>query len=195
MTSYDQVYKIVIIGDSNVGKSQFLLKYINNTYNESYISTIGVDFKTKTFSKNNKTIKFQIWDTAGQERFRTIVASYYRGAHYCIIMFDIGNMESFDNVTKWLQEYNSLSNNKNFLLVGTKSDLKNVVSDEVISQFVKEHDIKYFKTSSKNGDNIHEVFNYIADELLSGKQKQLLTNIHIASNIKNSQKKTCCTKN
>ena len=109
-----------------VGKSCLLLRFADDTYTDSYISTIGVDFKIRTVDLDTKTIKLQIWDTAGQERFRTITSSYYRGAHGIIIVYDITDKESFDNVRQWLFEIDRYaSENVCKLLVGNKSDLGN----------------------------------------------------------------------
>ena len=103
-SEYDYLFKLLLIGDSGVGKSCLLLRFADDTYTESYISTIGVDFKIRTIQLDGKTIKLQIWDTAGQERFRTITSSYYRGAHGIIVVYDTTEMESFNNVKQWLHE-------------------------------------------------------------------------------------------
>ena len=100
--NYDYLFKILLIGDSGVGKSCLILRFAENMFIDSYISTIGVDFKIKTISLFGKIVKLQIWDTAGQERFRTITTSYYRGSHAILIVYDITSMESFRNVTSWL---------------------------------------------------------------------------------------------
>jgi len=103
-TEYDYLFKLLLIGDSGVGKSCLLLRFADDTYTESYISTIGVDFKIRTIQLDGKTIKLQIWDTAGQERFRTITSSYYRGAHGIIVVYDTTEAETFNNVKQWLHE-------------------------------------------------------------------------------------------
>merc|ERR1712022_81655 len=121
---YDYLFKLLLIGDSGVGKSCLLLRYADDTYTESYISTLGVDFRMHTIRIEDKTIKLQIWDTAGQERFRTITQNYYRGANGIIVVYDVTDASSFDSVTRWLQEIKrNVGRDVHKMLVGNKSDL------------------------------------------------------------------------
>ncbi|XP_020531803.1 ras-related protein RIC1 isoform X2 [Amborella trichopoda] len=136
---YDYLFKLLLIGDSAVGKSCLLLRFADDSYVDSYISTIGVDFKIRTVELDGKTVKLQIWDTAGQERFRTITSSYYRGAHGIIIVYDVTEMESFNNVKQWLNEIDRYaSDNVSKLLVGNKCDLveNKVVDTEKAKAFL-----------------------------------------------------------
>jgi len=120
---YDYLFKLLLIGDSGVGKSCLLLRFTDDTYNDSYISTIGVDFKIRTIEIEGKVIKLQIWDTAGQERFRTITSSYYRGAHGIIVVYDVTDQVTFNNVKQWMQEIQRYAcDTVNRLLVGNKVD-------------------------------------------------------------------------
>lgn len=127
---------------------------------ESYISTIGVDFKIRTVEQDGKTIKLQIWDTAGQERFRTITSSYYRGAHGIIVVYDVTDQETFNNVKQWLSEIDRYaSENVNKLLVGNKCDLPNkVVSTETAKAFADEIGIPFMETSAKDSLNVEQAF-------------------------------------
>ncbi|CAN6273709.1 unnamed protein product, partial [Urochloa humidicola] len=158
---YDYLFKLLLIGDSGVGKSCLLLRFADDSYLDSYISTIGVDFKIRTVEQDGKTIKLQIWDTAGQERFRTITSSYYRGAHGIIIVYDVTDQESFNNVKQWLNEIDRYaSDNVNKILVGNKSDLtaNKVVATETAKAFADEMGIPFMETSAKNAINVEQAF-------------------------------------
>ena len=124
--SPDFLFKLVLIGDTGVGKSCILLRFADDAFTESYISTIGVDFRFRTIKVENKTVKLQIWDTAGQERFRTITSAYYRGADGIIMVYDVTNAESFGHVNDWLNEVNRYASESTCkLLVGNKNDMEN----------------------------------------------------------------------
>ena len=207
---YDYLFKILLIGDSGVGKSCLMLRYTDDTFTENYLSTIGVDFKIKSYNFNNgKSAKLQIWDTAGQERFRTITTSYYRGAHAIIIAFDPTNRESFINIKTWMAEierYTSESKIVRFL-VSTKCDItpkKNSVNDfvtdaevmEYIADFESKHSnkLKYIKTSAKYGTNIDKLFEEVAQSLMfvpqCNKNKKPELNVSNPVDINNRGK--CC---
>ncbi|KAK9178438.1 hypothetical protein WN943_027628 [Citrus x changshan-huyou] len=161
MCNGDYLFKLLLIGDSGVGKSCLLLRFADDSYLDSYISTIGVDFKIRTVEQDGKTVKLQIWDTAGQERFRTITSSYYRGAHGIIIVYDVTDQESFNNVKQWLNEIDRYaSENVNKLLVGNKCDLtdKKVVSYETAKAFADEIGIPFMETSAKDSLNVEQAF-------------------------------------
>ncbi|KAK1803091.1 hypothetical protein P4O66_021621 [Electrophorus voltai] len=165
---YDYLFKLLLIGDSGVGKSCLLLRFADDMYTESYISTIGVDFKIRTIDLDGKTIKLQIWDTAGQERFRTITSSYYRGAHGIIVVYDVTDQETFTNVKQWLQEIDRYaSKNVNKLLVGNKSDLTNkkVVNNKTAQDFADSLDIPFLEASAKNSINVEQAFMTMAAEI------------------------------
>eukprot|EP01156_Anaeramoeba_ignava_P022439 Anaeramoba_ignava/c20659_g1_i3.p1 GENE.c20659_g1_i3~~c20659_g1_i3.p1 ORF type:complete len:202 (+),score=58.54 c20659_g1_i3:42-647(+) len=165
---YDYLFKLLLIGDSGVGKSCLLLRFADDTYTESYISTIGVDFKIRTIELEGKTIKLQIWDTAGQERFRTITRTYYRGCHGIIIVYDVTDQESFNNVKTWLHEIDRYaSEHVNKLLVGNKSDLvsKKVVDTDTAKSFADQLGIPFLETSAKNSTNVEKAFITMAAEI------------------------------
>lgn len=162
---HDYFFKILLIGDSGVGKSCLLLRFADDSWTDSHISTIGVDFKIKTLNCDQKVIKLQIWDTAGQERFRTITSSYYRGAQGIILVFDCTDMESFNNVKQWLGEIDRYAcENVNKLLVGNKTDLVQgrVVDKSVAQEFADSMSIPYIETSAKNATGVEDAFMLMA---------------------------------
>merc|ERR1712127_647193 len=164
----DHRFKLLLIGDSGVGKSCLLLRFADDTYTDSYISTIGVDFKIRTVELEGKTVKLQIWDTAGQERFRTITSSYYRGAHGIIVVYDVTDQESFNNVKQWLQEIDRYAcENVNKLLVGNKCDLTNkkVVDYTSAKEYADQLGIPFLETSAKNATNVEQAFMTMAAEI------------------------------
>jgi Ras-related protein Rab-1A len=165
---YDYIFKILLIGDSGVGKSCLLLRFADDTYTESFISTIGVDFKIRTVDIDGKIIKLQIWDTAGQERFRTITSSYYRGAHGIIVVFDVTDRASFTNVKQWLAEIERYAcSSVNKLLVGNKNDLADAraVPTEEAAKFAEEMGVELLETSAKTADNVQESFMRMAHQI------------------------------
>lgn len=174
-TEYDYLFKLLLIGDSGVGKSCLLLRFADDTYTDSYISTIGVDFKIRTVDLDGKTIKLQIWDTAGQERFRTITSSYYRGAHGIIIVYDITDKESYENVRQWLFEIDRFASETVCkLLVGNKSDLTNkrAVEYSTAKAFADEINIPCLETSAKNSNNVEQAFLTMAAQIKNKMQTQ-----------------------
>eukprot|EP00443_Scrippsiella_acuminata_P057614 CAMPEP_0115487096 /NCGR_PEP_ID=MMETSP0271-20121206/60775_1 /TAXON_ID=71861 /ORGANISM="Scrippsiella trochoidea, Strain CCMP3099" /LENGTH=279 /DNA_ID=CAMNT_0002915127 /DNA_START=60 /DNA_END=898 /DNA_ORIENTATION=+ len=165
---YDYLFKLLLIGDSGVGKSCLLLRFADDTYTESYISTIGVDFKIRTLDLDGKTCKLQIWDTAGQERFRTITSSYYRGAHGIIVVYDVTDKESFNNVKYWMQEIDKYATGSvNKLMIGNKCDLssKKVVSYDEAKELADSLEVPFMETSAKNAHNVEQAFQQMAKDI------------------------------
>jgi len=168
---YEYIFKIILIGSSGVGKSSILQRYIQKTFNDSYASTIGVDFFMKSINIGEKTIKLQLWDTAGTEKFRSITTGYYRGADAAFVVFDLSSKTSFKAVSEWIENYYKYKNpdsEKNVVLIGNKVDLvdKREVTQEEAENYVKDNNIFYFETSAKEGKNIEECFNFMAEKLL-----------------------------
>jgi Ras-related protein Rab-18 len=167
--TYDNLFKILIIGDSGVGKSCLLLRFCDNEFNEKQLSTIGVDFKVKFMSINNKRVKLAIWDTAGQERFRTLTSSYYRGAHGIILVYDAGNQSSFDNLEFWLSEVKKYSTNPNAIrmLVANKVDASvQEVGRERGERFALENSMLFIETSAKTSKGVKQAFEELIYKIL-----------------------------
>ncbi len=170
-SSFDCLVKLLLIGDSGVGKSALLARFVDDSFTPSFITTIGIDFKLKTVSMRDKRVKLQIWDTAGQERFRTITQAYYRGAMGVLFVFDVTDETSFENVTFWINnvEKNATPNVKR-VLVGTKCDLGNerVVETSRAQRFSDSHDMKFFEASSVSGVGVAEVFTDLTEQVVDG---------------------------
>jgi len=167
---YDYLFKLLLIGDSGVGKSNMLLRFADDVYRDNLESTIGVDFKICSQIVDGKTVKMQIWDTAGQERFRTIAASYYRGAHGIIVVYDVTDRTSFENVRMWMQEIEKyVRGDVSRLLVGNKSDLssKRCISYDEGKYLADELGVQFLETSAKDCSNIVEAFSSLCRDMVA----------------------------
>lgn len=166
---YDYLFKLLLIGDSGVGKSCILGQYVDQIYIDNYISTIGVDFKIKTIEFDKKIFKLQIWDTGGQERFRSISRTYYRGAHGVLIVYDITDNESFKNIQKWIEELKNYgSNGICKVIIGNKIDdpIQNrQVEYTTAKKYSDDLDIIFIETSAKNNINIDKVFSILVQKI------------------------------
>lgn len=158
MTKYNLKY--IIIGDGYVGKSSIMAKLLYNEFLAVYEMTLGVDFGIYHQKINNDDINIQIWDTVGQEKYKSVIRSYYRSSHCCLLVFDVTNKDSFNNIKEWKSSVETYSNSKPlFILIGNKIDLekdRKVKRDEAL-QFAKDNDMEYFETSAKTGLNIKNI--------------------------------------
>lgn len=166
---YDYIFKILLIGDSGVGKSSLILRFVDDTYSEAFTTTIGVDFKVKIVTVGDKTIKLQIWDTAGQDRFRTITSSYYRGAHGIIVVYDISDYSSYCNVQQWIQEIGRYaSDDVNKFIVGNKSDLpsdQRQIEESTAKEYADSIHVPFIETSTKLSLNVDKLFMDFAQQI------------------------------
>ena len=166
------LFKIIVIGDSSVGKTNLLSRFVKNQFSTDSKPTIGVDFATKTVSIDRKNIKVQVWDTAGQERFKAFSSAYYNGSHAAIIVYDISNRESFENVKNWVLELKTHLEIKNLvvMLIGNKSDLENVraITEEEGRSLAEEYDFFFMETSAKKNEanEVSKAFMVIIEEVL-----------------------------
>ena len=166
---YDYLFKVLLIGNSSVGKSSLLLRFVDNQWSDLFVPTIGVDFKIRTMEIDNKNVKLQIWDTAGQERFKNITASYYRGAHGIFVVYDISDTESFKNINNWLIEIEKNANKNVYkILVGKKCDLedKRTVSYQQGKELAETYGMQFIETSAKSNTNVDEAFHLLGKEVM-----------------------------
>ncbi|KAF0682776.1 Aste57867_25075 [Aphanomyces stellatus] len=165
-SKYDLLVKLLLIGDSGVGKSCLLMRYSDDSFTTSFITTIGIDFKVKTIEVDGKRVKLQIWDTAGQERFRTITTAYYRGAMGILLVYDVTDDHSFQNVRNWMRQIQQhASPNVNKILIGNKCDVdpsERAVTKEQGEALANEYGVQFFETSAKSNLNVEEAFRSIA---------------------------------
>ena len=173
---YDYIFKLVLIGDTCVGKSCILVRFSDDIFNDNYVTTIGVDFRFKTMVIKNKVAKIQIWDTAGQERYRSITTAYYRGAAAIIICCDCTNKESFNNVKNWIEEIAKYTdeNTVDKIVFMNKCDLseERIIKKDEIEKFEKENGIKVLEVSAKTGEGIDNAFEYIISKLIDKNEKK-----------------------
>jgi len=207
--NYDLILKLVLIGDSGVGKTNILSRYNNNEFSLTTQPTVGVEFGNKVIKKENKSIKLQLWDTAGQERYKAITNAFYKGSKGAFVVYDISRKTSFLNIDKWIGELKTNgSEDILIILVGNKSDLedKREVSTDEGEKKAKQYGIAFCETSALQGKNIEYAFNILIDEILleidNTKEKEMKNNkvnnkkkskgIMLNTNDKNHKKKKCC---
>lgn len=193
------LFKMILIGNSGVGKTCLMKRYTDETYSFAQSSTIGVDFKIKSVEVGGERVKLQIWDTAGQERFRAIISNYYRGAHGIIIVFDMGSKESFDNLGDWIGEVRKNTNeNVEVIILGNKVDDKEriVVTDEEIEKFLADNGIdrsSFYMTSAKDNICVSDSFEYLTRRLVEKYKKTGLGSTKESFKLNaGDSKSTCC---
>jgi len=167
-SGYDHLIKLLVIGDSGVGKSCLLLRFCDDSFTPSFISTIGIDFKIRTIDMDTRRIKLQIWDTAGQERFRTITTAYYRGAMGIALVYDVTDERSFNNIRNWLRNVDEYAcEDVDRILIANKGDAveRRVVDAERGAQLAREYGLKFMETSAKTGHHVDDAFFTLARDV------------------------------
>ena len=189
--------KIITLGDSHVGKSSLIFKFIEDTFSSSYMSTVGFDLKFKTIKINNEEIKVMIFDTAGQERFRSLASNYIRKANGILLVYDISDKNTFLNIENWMTNIKEESSDTiPIILIGNKCDLdeQRKIQKEEGEQFANNNNLKFFETSCKDGDNVENCFIELTKQIIERKkEKQFNPNTQKLVNIKDKKKeKDCC---
>ena len=202
--SYDLLFKLILIGDSCVGKSNILLKYLKNEFDPNSRATVGVEFGTKNIVINEKKIKIQIWDTAGEERYRSITSAYYKGAKGAFIVYDITRKSTFVNIDKWISDL-KLNGDQNIciIILGNKSDLddKREVSTEDGIKKSEMFKTAFLETSALNGSNIDKAFDELIEQIIKNNKnyfevnnkKEIDKGVNLNDNNKSNDKKKCCS--
>uniref|UniRef100_A0A3Q4A8J3 Ras-related protein Rab-15 n=1 Tax=Mola mola TaxID=94237 RepID=A0A3Q4A8J3_MOLML len=173
---YDVLFRLLLLGDSGVGKTCLLCRFTDNEFHPSHISTIGVDFKMKTLLIDGIKVRIQIWDTAGQERYQTITKQYYRRAQGIFLVYDITSERSFQHIMKWASDVDEYAPDKvQKILVGNKSDEvdKRQVATEQGVKLAKAYGMDFFETSAFTNQNITETFTRLAEQVLAANKKDL----------------------
>ncbi|KAL7712969.1 Rab family GTPase [Entamoeba marina] len=158
---------IIVLGESAVGKTSLISRYVKDHFDATFLATTGIDFVAKTVKISTTNAKLKIWDTAGQERFRTIVPNYYRNVYGVVVVFDVSSRKSFENVTYWMKDVREKGmDNLSVALVGNKTDLDRLVTQEEAQQLAEQTEAKYYESSAKTGDGVNNIFLEIATSVL-----------------------------
>ena len=194
LEDYDIKLKIMVLGESMVGKTCLITRYTNDKFGGRYLCTVGIDFQKKKIEKNNKKILLQIWDTAGQERFRNVTKNYFHASQGFILAYDINNKESFEKVQYWVEEIKSNAEEKiKCILIGTKCDLdRREVSEEEGIELGEKFGFKFLETSAKDNINIDETFDTLVSEILTNYEDNKRASLTLTSNKIGKKKNKCC---
>ena len=166
----DYQFKILSLGDSEVGKTSIFMRYTDDKFDNNGLPTLGVDLIYKYIKIDNKNIRLDLWDTAGEERFRNITKNYYNGAHGIIFVYDLTNYQSFKILKEWIDEVKeNVSSDSEMIIAGNKADLEDrrQVTKEMLENFSKQYNLNYFEISAKSGEGINEIFNFLVKQLLT----------------------------
>ena len=174
--NYELMVKVVIVGDSGVGKTNIMSKYLKNEFHEDSKATVGVEFGSKQFNIQGHQVKAQIWDTAGQERYKAITSAYYKGAKGAFIVYDISRKNTFDSISRWVSDITATADKKiTLILIGNKSDLEDQrqVTKEQGEEKAKEFGLAFLETSASSGDNLEKAFSLMINEVYKKCQEDI----------------------
>mgnify|MGYP002627447544 CR=1 FL=1 len=193
---FDVKYKIMVLGESKVGKTSLIKRYTKDQFGGVYLTTVGMDFQDKIIEIEDKKVRLQVWDTAGQERFRNVTKSYFQSSHGLLVVYDITDRESFEKINFWMDNIkNNAPENAKLILVGNKCDLadERKVTIEDGENKARNYNIKFFEASAKDGTNVNELFFYLANEIYQDdKTKEKDNKNPLKLNKEKKGKKGCC---
>ena len=194
LDDFDIKLKIMVLGESMVGKTSLITRYTNDKFGGRYLCTVGIDFQKKKIEKDGKKVLLQIWDTAGQERFRNVTKNYFQASQGFILAYDLNNKESFEKVQYWVEEIKANAEEKiKCILIGTKCDLdKREVSEEEGQNLGQQYGYKFLETSAKDNININETFETLVSEILDNFQENGRQSLTLSTNKLGKKKKKCC---
>ena len=193
-------FKILTIGESGVGKTCVLRRFVENKFLKNHLATIGIDFKTKTLNINNQEIKLKIWDTAGQERFRNITTQYYKGADGIVLVYDVTDESSYEKIRDWMEQIlsNTQQEEIGLVLLGNKCDMEpRVVTEDMRKKMAEELKISYYETSALTGQGIKEAFEELTMDIMKKRGVSEGNNpggVELNSKKKKKEKSDCCKK-
>ena len=206
--NYDYSVQLLIIGDSSVGKTSILTRYSNGTFKEDYIATVGLDYYSKNEVLNNKTIHIKIWDTAGQERYKALTQGFFRNAQGVMVVYDVTNSESFENLKYWISSIQKNTDNNKVsipvIILGNKIDVEDrEIKNEDAEKYAEENKYKYFETSAKTGEGIDDAIRELVNQVLvnlnngndiigSRKERESMMLNSNGGGDKGEKKKGCC---
>ena len=205
--NYEMMFKVVLVGDSSVGKTNIMSKYLKNEFHEDSKATVGVEFGSKQFTVEGHQIKAQIWDTAGQERYKAITSAYYKGAKGAFVVYDITRKQSFDSVDKWINDLKAAADKKlSIIIIGNKCDLEDQrqVNKEQGEEKAKNNEVAFMETSALSGENLDKAFEKMINEVYKKCHEEMMAEADVdiigksedinlgKTQPKNTEKKKCC---
>ena len=204
--NYEFMFKVVLVGDSFVGKTNIMSKYLKNEFHEDSKATVGVEFGSKQFNVEGHSIKAQIWDTAGQERYKAITSAYYKGAKGAFIVYDITRKNSFESIDKWINDVTAVADKKiTIVLIGNKSDLEDQrqVTKEQGEDKANKLQVAFLETSAFSGENLEKAFQMMIKEVYKKCHEEMMSegdvdiinggeDINLAKKNNSGDKKKCC---
>ena len=180
--NYEMMFKVVLVGDSSVGKTNIMSKYLKNEFHEDSKATVGVEFGSKQFSVEGHQIKAQIWDTAGQERYKAITSAYYKGAKGAFVVYDITRKQSFDSVDRWINDLRAAADkNLSIIIIGNKCDLEDQrqVNKEQGEDKAKNYEVAFMETSALSGENLDKAFDKMINEVYKKCHEEMIAEADI----------------